>query len=152
MISVIQRVTSATVSIDKVTVGRIHQGIVALVAVEKGDDETRVNRLADRLLNYRIFCDREDRMNRSVKDISGGILMVPQFTLAADTRKGTRPSFTPAAEPGEGKRLFELLVSSVRQQYAIVECGVFGTNMKVALTNDGPVTFILRSSGSSNHK
>lgn len=144
MITVIQRVTNASVKVDNQTVGSINQGIAALVAVEKEDEETYIQRLAERLLNYRIFSDDQGRMNLSVRDIHGGILLIPQFTLAANTEKGMRPSFSSAAPPAEGKQIFEWLVNIVKAEYKTVECGVFGANMQVELINDGPVTFILK--------
>lgn len=144
MLAVIQRVTQAEVTVAGESVGRIGAGLLALVAVEKGDTETQVERLADRLLGYRVFADVEDKMNLSVADVGGGVLLVSQFTLAADTRKGLRPSFTPAADPETGRRLFDQLVERVRTKHALVATGQFGANMQVSLVNDGPVTFILR--------
>lgn len=144
MLAVIQRVTQAEVTVAGESVGRIGPGLLALVAVEKGDTETQVERLADRLLGYRVFADAEDKMNLSVADVGGGVLLVSQFTLAADTRKGLRPSFTPAADPETGRRLFDDLVERVRAKHAPVATGRFGANMQVSLVNDGPVTFILR--------
>jgi D-aminoacyl-tRNA deacylase len=144
VISVIQRVTEAEVTVDGASIGRIGPGLLALVAVEQGDTEGEASRLAERLLNYRIFGDAEDRMNLSVRDIDGDVLLVSQFTLAADTRKGLRPSFTPAADPVTGQRLFEAFVAAVRQRHPQVATGQFGADMRVSLVNDGPVTFILR--------
>lgn len=144
MIALIQRVSQASVSVDNVTVGTIGRGILALVAVEKGDTEKIAQRLAEKLLAYRIFPDADDRMNLSVKDIGGELLLVSQFTLAADTRSGSRPSFTPAAAPDEGRRLFDVFVEQVHSRHPHVATGRFGTNMQVALINDGPVTFSLR--------
>jgi len=145
MISVIQRVSEAEVKVEGTSVGRIGRGILALVAVERGDSETQAQRLAERILGYRIFPDAEGRMNLSVADIGGSLLLVSQFTLAADTRKGTRPSFTPAAAPDEGRRLFDYFVEQMRQRHPHpVETGQFGADMQVSLTNDGPVTFTLR--------
>ena len=145
MISVIQRVTHAGVVVDDAPIGQIERGLLALVAVEKNDTEQEADRLAERLLGYRLFPDRDDRMNLNVKEIDGGVLLVPQFTLAADTKKGARPSFAPAAPPEQGRQLFERLVRTIRKQYPRVACGRFGANMQVSLTNDGPVTFILRA-------
>lgn len=125
-------------------VGEIGRGILVLVAVEKGDTQAQVQRMAQRLLSYRIFPDEEDKMNLSVTDIGGELLVVSQFTLAADTRKGTRPSFTPAAAPETGRKFFDALVDEIRQQYPKVQTGQFGANMQVSLVNDGPVTFILK--------
>lgn len=143
MISVIQRVSSAEVVVAGEIVGKIGRGILALVAVEKGDSERQVNRMTDRLLSYRIFPDAEGKMNRSLSDIDGDLLLVPQFTLAADTQKGTRPSFGPAALPEVGEPLFNRLVASIKAGYPHVEQGQFGADMQVTLCNDGPVTFIL---------
>ncbi|BBL70922.1 D-aminoacyl-tRNA deacylase [Methylogaea oryzae] len=144
MIALIQRVTEASVRVDGETVGAIGRGILALVAVEKGDTEKEARRLAEKLLAYRIFPDAEDRMNLSVKDIGGELLLVSQFTLAADTRSGSRPSFTPAAAPEEGRRLFDYFVEQARGSRLRIATGRFGADMRVALVNDGPVTFNLR--------
>jgi D-tyrosyl-tRNA(Tyr) deacylase len=144
MISVIQRVSRAEVTVEGESVGKIGRGILALVAVEKGDTEAQADRLAERILGYRIFGDAEDKMNLNVRDIAGGLLLVSQFTLAADTRKGMRPSFTPAADPETGRRLFDYFVERVRARHSPVQTGRFGANMQVALVNDGPVTFSLR--------
>ena len=144
MISVIQRVTEARVTVAGALIGEIGPGLLALVAVEKGDGEAEARRLAERLLGYRIFSDAEGKMNRDVRDIQGGILLVSQFTLAADTRKGLRPSFTPAADPETGRRLFDYCVDQVRRRHPLVATGRFGADMRVALVNDGPVTFSLR--------
>jgi D-tyrosyl-tRNA(Tyr) deacylase len=144
MIALIQRVNRASVEVDGETVGAIGRGILALVAVEKGDTEKEGRRLAEKLLAYRIFPDETGRMNRSVQDIGGELLLVSQFTLAADTRSGNRPSFTPAAAPEEGLRLFDWWVEQVRGLYPRVATGRFGADMQVALVNDGPVTFHLR--------
>ncbi len=145
MIGLVQRVSQASVSVDGKTVGTIGRGILVLTGVERGDDEVRADRLLERLLAYRVFPDAEGKMNRSVHDIGGGLLLVPQFTLAADTDKGMRASFTPAAPPAEGQRLFEYLLAQARRKHAEVASGVFGADMQVALTNDGPVTFWLES-------
>jgi len=145
MIGLLQRVSQASVTVDGKTVGAIGRGILVLVGVERGDDETRADRLLERMLGYRVFPDAEGKMNRSVQDIVGGLLLVPQFTLAADTQKGMRASFTPAAPPAEGQRLFEYLLAQARRQHANVASGVFGADMQVSLTNDGPVTFWLKS-------
>lgn len=144
MIGVIQRVTRAEVRVSGAIVGHIGPGLLALVAVERGDTESEAVRLAEKLLNYRIFGDAEQRMNLSVRESGGGVLLVSQFTLAADTRKGLRPSFTPAAEPKTGQRLFDRLVNEVRQRHPNVATGLFGADMQVSLVNDGPVTFILQ--------
>jgi len=143
MIGLLQRVSSARVDVDGRTVGEIGRGILVLVGVERGDDVARVQRLLERLLGYRVFPDSEGRMNLSLRDVGGGLLLVPQFTLAADTDTGTRASFTPAADPDTGARLFQQLVEAARQVHPQVGAGVFGADMQVALVNDGPVTFWL---------
>ncbi|MDH5778194.1 MAG: D-aminoacyl-tRNA deacylase [Gammaproteobacteria bacterium] len=145
MIGLLQRVTEARVDVGGKTIGQIAQGILVLVGVEKGDDASKADRLAKRLITYRVFADDEDKMNLSVSDINGGVLLVPQFTLAADTRKGTRASFTSAAEPAIGKQLFDRLVEQVQQQHSSVATGEFGADMQVSLLNDGPVTFWLQT-------
>ena len=127
------------------SVGSIERGMLALVGVRPADDEAAVLRLLDRLLKYRIFADEADKMNLSLQQISGGLLLVPQFTLAADTRRGLRPGFSTAAPPDQGRRLFTLLVEGARARHAPVASGVFGANMQVSLTNDGPVTLWLES-------
>lgn len=143
MIGLLQRVSHAIVRVEARTVGSIQAGLLVLVAVERGDAQQQADRLLERLLTYRVFPDDEGRMNRSLQDTGGGLLLVPQFTLAADTRKGTRPGFSPAAEPQESKRLFEYLVRRARERHGVVETGEFGAHMQVSLTNDGPVTFWL---------
>lgn len=143
MISLIQRVTHARVEVDGETVGAIGSGLLALVAVEPGDGEAEETRMLDRLLGYRVFPDQTGRMNRSLADVGGGLLLVPQFTLAADTRKGMRPSFTGAAEPDFARAGFERLLEAARRRHAGVASGRFGAHMQVSLTNDGPVTFWL---------
>jgi D-tyrosyl-tRNA(Tyr) deacylase len=145
MISIIQRVTTSKVSVDGETIGAIGRGIMALVAVEPNDDEKSAERLLERILNYRIFPDAEGRMNLALTHIGGGLLLIPQFTLAADTRKGSRPSFSGAAPPEHGKRLFDFLASRAKAIYPHVECGRFGADMQVFLINDGPVTFTLKT-------
>ena len=145
MISIIQRVTEAKVTVAGNEIGVIGRGIMALVAVEKTDTETQANRLLERILNYRIFPDAADKMNLSLRDIDGGLLIVPQFTLAADTQKGNRPSFTSAAPPALGCKLFGYFQQQALITYPHSQFGEFGGDMKVALINDGPVTFTLRS-------
>ncbi len=145
MIALIQRVTQARVDVGGETVGRIDGGLLALIGVEKEDGEGQAERLAERLLGYRVFADDVGKMNLSLRDVGGGLLVVPQFTLAADTRKGTRPSFSSAAEPGRAQSLFDILLATLRRQYDKVETGVFGAEMFVSLTNHGPVTFRLTS-------
>ncbi len=145
MLALIQRVTSASVSVDDVVVGAIGGGLLALVAVEPGDSEVQIARMAQRLLGYRVFADAAGRMNRSLADTGGGLLLVSQFTLAADTRSGMRPSFTTAAPPAEAERGFNRLVEICRQSHPPgVETGRFGAHMVISLVNDGPVTFLLR--------
>lgn len=143
MITIIQRVTHANVVIADSQVGKIDRGIMALIAIEKEDTEKSVHRLLERILNYRIFPDQDDRMNLNLKTIQGGLLLVPQFTLAADTNSGNRPSFTPAATPERGKQLFNYLVTHAKEVYPMTESGSFGADMQVSLLNDGPVTFTL---------
>lgn len=145
MIALIQRVSSARVEVAGVVVGAIERGLLALVAVERGDGQAQLDRTLERLLCYRVFEDAEGRMNRSLRDAGGGLLLVSQFTLAADTAKGMRPSFTPAATPEEGRRWFDALVEAARRQHAPVATGQFGAHMQVHLCNDGPVTFWLRA-------
>ena len=145
MIGLLQRVSRASVVVDGETVGEIGPGLLVLVAVQRDDTERDVARLAERILGYRVFPDDEDRMNRSVSDIGGGLLLVPQFTLAADTKKGTRASFTKAAAPEVGRDYFERLVAACRDQHGEVASGRFGADMKVSLENDGPVTFWLET-------
>jgi D-aminoacyl-tRNA deacylase len=144
MIALIQRVSEASVHVHGEEVGRIDAGLLALAAVERGDTERTAIRLAERILGYRLFEDSQGRMNLSLADTGGGLLLVSQFTLAADTRKGARPSFTPAAEPARGAALFEALAAAARARHPRVETGRFGARMRVALINEGPVTFWLR--------
>ncbi len=144
MIGLLQRVASARVEIDGEMVGAIGRGLLVLVCAERGDDEASAGRLLDRLLSYRVFPDAMGKMNLSLRDVSGGLLLVPQFTLAADTGSGNRPSFTPAAPPEEGRRLFAFMVSLAADRHAATASGRFGADMQVSLTNDGPVTFWLR--------
>ena len=144
MIGLIQRVSEASVVVEGQTVGQIGRGLLVLVGVEKQDDEASAQRLLERLLAYRVFPDAEGKMNLSLTDIGGELLLVPQFTLAADTRKGTRPSFSSAAPPQLGQSLFEYFVAAARQRHPKVAKGIFGADMKVSLVNDGPVTFWLQ--------
>lgn len=147
MIAVIQRTARASVEVAGERIASIGRGLLALIAVEKGDTNRQILRLTDRLLGYRIFPDQDGRMNRSLTDVDGELLLVSQFTLAADTDKGMRPSFTPAAEPLIGEALFAALVTECRRRLVDdrVACGRFGADMQVSLVNDGPVTFVLRS-------
>lgn len=145
MIGLLQRVSRAEVSVEGQIIGRIGRGLLVLVAVHRDDTEHDIARLAERFLGYRVFPDSEGRMNRSVRDEGGGLLLVPQFTLAADTKKGTRASFTRAASPEKGADYFGQLVEICRRQVDKVETGQFGANMQVSLVNDGPVTFWLES-------
>lgn len=141
----IQRVTQAAVDVDSVTIGQIDAGILALVGVEKQDNRETLGRMAQKLLKYRIFPDSEGKMNLSLTDTGGGLLVVSQFTLAADTRKGWRPSFSSSAPPDLARSLFDEFVAALRAQHPNVETGRFGADMKVRLINDGPVTFMLES-------
>ena len=144
MIGLIQRVTQAAVVVDGVTVGAIGAGLLVLACAERGDTEKEADALLKKILGYRVFGDADGRMQRSVVDVAGGLLLVPQFTLAADTGAGTRPSFTPAAAPELARRLFDYLLAQARAAHHEVASGVFGTHMAVSLTNDGPVTFWLQ--------
>ena len=143
MIALIQRVLSARVEVDADTVGAIGPGLLALVAVQPDDGEVQTRRMLERLLGYRVFADGAGRMNRSLADTGGGLLLVSQFTLAADTRSGMRPSFTQAAPPEHGRQWFERLLELARAGHSPVAAGRFGAHMQVALVNDGPVTFWL---------
>ncbi len=143
MIALIQRISQAEVQVAGDTVGKIGVGLLALVGVVKGDGPANAERLLERLLGYRIFPDVDDRMNLSLSQVAGGLLLVPQFTLAADTSKGMRPSFSPAASPEEGRRLFDQLVSLAQSRHSQVATGLFGADMQVSLVNEGPVTFWL---------
>jgi D-tyrosyl-tRNA(Tyr) deacylase len=144
MIGLLQRVSRAAVRVAERPIGAIGAGLLVFVCAERGDSEREADALLAKLLAIRAFADEAGRMNRSVRDIGGGLLLVPQFTLAADTRRGTRPSFTPAAPPQTGRRLFEYLLARARTQYPLVASGAFGAMMQVELVNDGPVTFWLR--------
>jgi D-tyrosyl-tRNA(Tyr) deacylase len=142
-----QRVTRAQVTVGDRVTGVIGAGLLVLVAVQKGDAEAQADRLLERLVTYRVFEDDDGRMNRSLEDTGGGLLLVPQFTLAANTHKGTRPGFSTAAPPDEGHRLFEYLLARARQRLPAVATGEFGAHMQVELVNDGPVTFWLEVAG-----
>ena len=145
MIALIQRVTQASVSVEGATVGRIGAGLLALIAVQPGDGEAQAQRMCERLLGYRVFADEVGKMNRSLADTGGGLLLVSQFTLAADTHSGMRPSFTTAATPEAGRHWFDRLVELAKNRHSPVEIGRFGAHMQVSLVNDGPVTFWLDS-------
>jgi D-tyrosyl-tRNA(Tyr) deacylase len=145
MIGLIQRVKHASVAVDGEIIGQIDQGLLALVGVQKHDDKASADKLLKRMLSYRVFADAEDKMNLSLSDIGGGLLLVSQFTLAADTQKGARPSFSSAASPDLGRELFDYVVNQARSQHPVVETGRFGADMQVSLLNDGPVTFWLET-------
>lgn len=146
VLSLIQRVTHASVTVDGDTIAAIGPGLLALVGIEPGDGDARIARMAERLLGYRVFADDAGRMNRSLADTGGGLLLVSQFTLAADTRSGMRPGFSTAAAPAEAERIFARLAILCREKHAGgVETGRFGAHMSVSLVNDGPVTFLLRA-------
>ena len=145
MIALLQRVSQANVTINEnQTIAQIGQGLLVLIGIEKTDTMAVADRLLKRILNYRVFSDADDKMNLSLLNIKGDLLLVPQFTLPADTRKGNRPSFTPAAPPDQGKQLFDSLLAQARLQTLTVEAGQFAADMQVSLTNDGPVTFWLQ--------
>lgn len=144
MIGLLQRVTTASVMVAQQTIAHIDQGLVVLIGIERSDAKLQADRLLHRLLVYRVFADSEGKMNLSLTDIQGSLLLVPQFTLPADTHKGNRPSFTPAAPPHQGEKLFNYLCTQARAQYPKVAIGQFGTMMQVSLVNDGPVTFWLQ--------
>ena len=143
MIALLQRVSEARVEVEDQIIGEIEKGLLVLVGVQSDDDQSSAHNTIERLLNYRVFADNEDKMNLSLRDIDGGLLLVPQFTLAADTRKGRRPSFTSAAVPQHGRVIFDFMLDYSRSVFDKVESGQFGADMQVSLTNDGPVTFIL---------
>jgi D-aminoacyl-tRNA deacylase len=144
MIALLQRVKTAKVVVENKTIGEIDQGILAFIGVEKNDAQPQADRLLERLLNYRIFADHDDKMNLSIQDIQGGLLLVPQFTLAADTQKGNRPSFITAAPPEIGEQWFNYFKNQAKSKHYKVETGKFGADMQVHLVNDGPVTFWLQ--------
>lgn len=146
MLGLIQRASSASVSIDNSVVGQINRGIVLLLGIEKNDSEEKANQLIQKILNYRIFNDENGKMNLSLQDIGGDLLVVSQFTLAADTKKGLRPSFSSAAPPAEAKMLYEYFLNqAINCNNGAVASGQFGADMQVSLCNDGPVTFLLKS-------
>jgi len=149
MIGLLQRVSEARVDVEGRAVGEIGPGLLVLVGIEKGDGEAQADRLLERLLGYRVFPDEAGRMNRSLAETGGGLLLVSQFTLAADTDKGTRPSFSSAMPPDEARRLFDYLVAQARIRHPTVATGEYGAHMAVSLVNDGPVTFSLRVKPSS---
>lgn len=144
MIALLQRVSQASVIVDSVTIGAIDAGLMVLLCAERGDREKEVNTLLAKLLSYRVFADEDGKMNHSLSETGGGLLVVPQFTLAADTQSGSRPSFTPAAAPEDGRRLFDYFVRQAASLHSQVAAGMFGAEMQVSLTNDGPVTFWLQ--------
>ena len=145
MIALLQRVTSASVTVDERRIAEIGHGLLALIGVEKHDDETRARRLVERILGYRVFADEDGKMNLNVCDVDGSVLLVPQFTLAADTQKGMRPSFSSAADPETGSALFDRVVDIMESNTGRVQKGRFGADMSVQLVNDGPVTFWLQA-------
>lgn len=145
MIGLLQRVTQASVTVNTEIIASINTGLLILVGIEKNDSEKEAERLFKKIIAYRVFADSEDKMNLSLEDIQGGLLLVPQFTLAADTQKGLRPSFSDAAPPDLAKQLFSYLIDHAREQYTTVEVGTFGADMQVSLNNDGPVTFWLQT-------
>lgn len=146
MIALLQCVCDARVVVDGAIIGAIEAGLMVLVCAERNDTEKDADALLTKMLGYRVFADEAGKMNRSVTDVAGALLLVPQFTLAADTKSGTRPSFTPAAPPADGLRLFNYFVAQARLRHTVVQTGQFGADMKVTLTNDGPVTFWLQTS------
>jgi len=145
MLALIQRVTSASVEIDNVVAGKIDQGLLVFLGVEKEDTEADAEKLLKKVLAYRVFSDEAGKMNLSVSDIQGGLLLVSQFTLAADTEKGLRPSFSSAKPPSEAEVLYQYFIEQAKSIHAVVETGEFAADMKVSLVNDGPVTFMLKS-------
>ena len=145
MIGLLQRVTKASVVVEGETIAAIEHGLLVLIGVERGDSETQADKLLEKLLTYRVFADANERMNLSVQAVRGGLLLVPQFTLAVDTSSGTRPGFSAAAPPDEGRRLFQYLVAQAQIRHSPVALGEFGADMQVSLVNDGPVTFWLQT-------
>lgn len=148
MIALIQRVTHAQVDVSGECIGKIGKGLLVLLGVERDDDAAEAERLAEKILKYRVFSDADDKMNLNIMQIAGELLIVPQFTLAADTNSGLRPSFSTAAHPTDGERLYETLVAQLKAKYNHIETGQFGANMQVSLCNNGPVTFHLASPNS----
>ena len=148
MQSIIQRVSQANVTVDGQTIGEINHGLLILLCAERGDTDALAEKMLAKILKLRIFSDEAGKMNRSVQDVGGGLLIVSQFTLAADVSGGNRPSFTNAAPPDEGRRLYELFVEKARAKHAIVQTGQFAADMKVSLINDGPVTIPIRMTAS----
>ncbi|MBT4833088.1 MAG: D-tyrosyl-tRNA(Tyr) deacylase [Porticoccaceae bacterium] len=144
MYGLIQRVSSASVAIDQQINGQIDQGVLLLLGIEKTDSQSTVDKLLHRVLNYRLFSDEKDKMNLSLLDINGGLLVISQFTLAADTNKGLRPSFSSAAPPEQAESLYNHFLAQARAQHGKIESGIFAADMQVSLCNDGPVTFNLR--------
>jgi len=145
MIGLLQRVSCASVTVDQEIIGKIDEGLLVLVGVERNDSEEKAVRLIDRIINYRVFCDDHGKMNLSLKSINGGLLLVPQFTLTADTKKGTRPGFSNGAAPERAESLFLHCVEYAKKAHHKVETGKFAADMKVSLINDGPVTFTLQT-------
>lgn len=145
MIALLQRVLESKVVVEGQTLGQIDQGLTVLVGVQKGDTQAKADKLLDRLLHYRVFADENDKMNLDLQQVQGGLLLIPQFTLAANTQKGRRPSFDSSAPPGEAEALFNYFVEQAKAHYALVETGQFGADMKVHILNDGPVTFWLET-------
>jgi D-aminoacyl-tRNA deacylase len=143
LITLLQRVSAARVEVEQQVIAQVQQGLLVLVGVQADDDAALVERQLERLLNYRVFADADGKMNLSLRDVQGGLLLVPQFTLAANTRKGRRPSFASAASPQQGEAIFDAMVGAARAAHPLVESGRFGADMQVHLVNDGPVTFIL---------
>jgi len=146
MIALLQRVSEAAVTVDGHVIAKIASGLLVLLGVERGDDRPVADRLLERVLGYRVFADSAGRMNLSLLDVSGGLLLVPQFTLTADTTRGNRPGFSPAASPETARQLFDYILQRARGLHTVVAAGQFGAHMQVSLVNDGPVTFWLRSS------
>ena len=145
MKSLLQRVSRATVTVNAETVGEIEHGLLVFLGLDRGDDRASADRMVDKLLAYRVFADREGRMNASVVDVHGGVLLVSQFTLSADTRKGLRPGFSSAMPPREAEQLYDYTLAQLRRHHPLVASGVFGADMQVSLVNDGPVTFLLNA-------